>query len=163
MNKNGREVRSVSTTKKLALKFRGVFLGIAALVSVFGLSAAHVAVAAPVDNPETTNCDEATDPFCLGTVKDETVLSTTEDSAQTVIVRLINLALTFLGLISVVLILWGGFRWMTAGGNDEQVGEAKKIIIAAVIGLAIIISAYAIANFFIGSIKGAVGDTTNGS
>jgi len=52
----------------------------------------------------------------------------------------------------VCLILYGGFKWMTAGGNEEQVGEAKKIIISGVIGLIIILSAYAIANFVVGAI-----------
>lgn len=146
----------MSNLQAKLLKLRGVFLGIAALVGIFALT--PVLVSAQTDNPSTPDCNEATDPFCLDTVQNETVLSTTDDSAQVVIIRLINFALTFLGLIAVILILWGGFKWMTAGGNDEQVGEAKKIIIAAVIGLAIIMSAYAIANFFITSIGSAIGN-----
>lgn len=62
---------------------------------------------------------------------------------------IINAALGFLGVIAVVIILFGGFKWMTAGGNEEKVGEAKKLIIAGIIGLAIILSAYAIASFVI--------------
>jgi len=57
-----------------------------------------------------------------------------------------------LGIVAVCLILYGGFKWMTAGGNEEQVGEAKKIIISGVIGLVIIMSAYAIATFVVGAI-----------
>jgi hypothetical protein len=57
-----------------------------------------------------------------------------------------------LGIVAVCLILYGGFKWMTAGGNEEQVGEAKKIIISGVIGLIIIMSAYAIATFVVGAI-----------
>lgn len=68
---------------------------------------------------------------------------------------LIRVALGFLGVVAVVIILLGGFKWMTAGGNDEKVGEAKKLIIAGIIGLAIILSAYAIASFVISSIVGA--------
>lgn len=62
---------------------------------------------------------------------------------------LIRAALGFLGVIAVVIVLFGGFKWMTAGGNEEKVGEAKKLIIAGIIGLAIILSAYAIASFVI--------------
>ncbi len=69
--------------------------------------------------------------------------------------QLIRVALGFLGVVAVVIILLGGFKWMTAGGNDEKVGEAKKLIIAGIIGLAIILSAYAIASFVISSIVGA--------
>jgi len=57
-----------------------------------------------------------------------------------------------LGIVAVLLILYGGFKWMTAGGNEEQVGEAKKIIISGVIGLIIIMSAYAIATFVVNAI-----------
>lgn len=65
---------------------------------------------------------------------------------------LINVALQFLGVVTVVIILYGGFKWMTAGGTEEKVSEAKRLIIAGIIGLAIILSAYAISSFVIGSI-----------
>lgn len=71
---------------------------------------------------------------------------------------LIRILLGFLGVIAVVIILMGGFKWMTAGGNDEKVAEAKKLIIAGIIGLAIILSAYAIASFVISSIITATAD-----
>lgn len=67
----------------------------------------------------------------------------------TTIASIIRIALGFLGIIAVVIILMGGFRWMTAGGNDDKVKEAKKIIISGVIGLVIVLSAYAIASFVI--------------
>ncbi len=74
-----------------------------------------------------------------------------KDIRQTV-ANIINVALGLLGIVAVVIILIGGFEWMTAGGNEEKTGEAKKRIIAGVIGLAIILSAYAIAKFVIDSL-----------
>ncbi len=65
------------------------------------------------------------------------------------VARIIRVAMGLLGIIAVVIILIGGFTWMTAGGNDEKVGEAKKWIFSGVIGLAIILSAYSIATFVI--------------
>ncbi len=65
------------------------------------------------------------------------------------VARIIRVAMGLLGIIAVVIILIGGFTWMTAGGNDEKVGEAKKWIFSGVIGLAIVLSAYAIATFVI--------------
>jgi hypothetical protein len=53
--------------------------------------------------------------------------------------------------------LAGGFEWMTAGGNEEKTTEARKRIIAGVIGLAIILSAYAIAQFVLRSLSAATG------
>jgi hypothetical protein len=69
--------------------------------------------------------------------------------------ELINVALGFLGIVAVIIILFGGFKWMTAGGNDEKVGEAKRLIIAGIIGLAIILSAYAITTFVLESLISA--------
>jgi len=63
--------------------------------------------------------------------------------------RIINVALGFLGIIAVVIVLYGGFMWMTAGGNEERITKAKQILTAGVIGLVIIIMAWAIARYVI--------------
>lgn len=63
--------------------------------------------------------------------------------------RIINVALGFLGIVAVVIVLLGGFKWMIAGGNDEKTNEAKKLIVSGIIGLAIILSAWAITSFVI--------------
>ena len=73
------------------------------------------------------------------------------------ITGIIKIGLSLLGIIAVVIILAGGFKWMTAGGNEDKVGEARKMIISGVIGLAIIMSAFAIANFVIGSLAKQTG------
>jgi hypothetical protein len=78
-----------------------------------------------------------------------------DNDLQDTIAQLINVALGFLGIVAVIIILFGGFKWMTAGGNDEKVGEAKRLIIAGIIGLAIILSAYAIASFVLDSLLSA--------
>lgn len=72
----------------------------------------------------------------------------TRDVRSTV-ASIIRVAMSLLGIVAVVIILIGGFKWMTAGGNDEQVGEAKKWIFSGIIGLVIILSAYALASFII--------------
>jgi hypothetical protein len=72
----------------------------------------------------------------------------TQDVRST-IAQIINVALGLLGIVAVVIIVAGGFMWMTSGGSEEKVGTAKNMIFAGVIGLAIILSAYAIAQFVI--------------
>ncbi|HRY36742.1 MAG TPA: hypothetical protein P5230_02580 [Candidatus Magasanikbacteria bacterium] len=62
----------------------------------------------------------------------------------------------YLGIIFFLLLVYSGFLWMTAGGNDSQVEKAKKIIFAAVAGLIISVSAYAITNFVFGNILSSV-------
>lgn len=70
----------------------------------------------------------------------------------TAIGRIVRIVLTFLGLIAVVIIILGGFQWMTSGGNEEKIASAKKLMGAGIIGLIIIVLAYAIASFVISSV-----------
>src|SRR3989339_1030052 len=63
--------------------------------------------------------------------------------------QVVNILLGFLGIIAVVIILLGGFKWMTAAGDEGKVDEAKKLIGAGVIGLVVILSAYGLALFII--------------
>ena len=78
-----------------------------------------------------------------------------DTDVRVTVARIIRVAMSLLGIIAVVIILIGGFTWMTAGGNDEKVGEAKKWIFSGIIGLAIILSAYGIATFVINSLVNA--------
>jgi len=63
--------------------------------------------------------------------------------------KIINVALGFLGIIAVVIVLYGGFMWMTAAGNEERISKAKQILTAGVIGLVIIVMAWAIASYVV--------------
>ena len=79
------------------------------------------------------------------------------NSLEDTISGLISAILGVLGIIAVILILYGGFIWMTAVGNEDKVDKAKKLIFAGIIGLVIILSAYAIAQFVLSAISGATG------
>jgi amino acid transporter len=71
-----------------------------------------------------------------------------------IVVRVIQGALGFLVIIFFVLIIFAGFKWMTAGGNEETVAKAKKNIINAIIGTVIVIMAYAITTFVFNAVLG---------
>jgi cbb3-type cytochrome oxidase subunit 3 len=60
---------------------------------------------------------------------------------------IITTVLSFLGVIFLVLMIYGGLIWMTARGNEKNVDRAKDIIFDSIIGLIIIIAAYAITYF----------------
>ena len=83
-----------------------------------------------------------------------------DQDLRVTITNIINVALSLLGIVAVVVILIGGFKWMTAGGNDDQVTVARKWIFSGIIGLAIILSAWAIARFALTSL-GSATSTTN--
>ncbi len=71
------------------------------------------------------------------------------------VATLITVALGFLGIITVAVIIAGGFFWMTSAGSEEKVEKAKGLIFGGVVGLAIVLSAYAIATFVIRSLERA--------
>lgn len=73
--------------------------------------------------------------------------------------NIIKVFLGFLGLIAVSIVLVGGFQWMTALGDEEKVKKAKKLIGSGVVGLIIILAAFAIVNFVLDQIVIAVRTT----
>jgi len=73
------------------------------------------------------------------------------------IARLINIALSFLGIILLGLVVYGGWLWMTSEGEPEKINQAKAIFKNAAIGLIIILSAFAIVNFVLRALLGGGG------
>ena len=76
----------------------------------------------------------------------------------TAIAEIIRVVLGFLGVIFIVLIVYAGFVWMTSAGNEEKVKKAKDIMVAAIIGVAIVLLAYAITYFVIDKLLEATMD-----
>ena len=68
---------------------------------------------------------------------------------------IINIILGFLGIVAIVIILLAGFKWMTAAGNEEKVTGARQMLIAGIIGLAIVLASWAIAQFVLSSLMKA--------
>ncbi|MBI5622059.1 hypothetical protein HY933_04330 [Candidatus Falkowbacteria bacterium] len=68
-----------------------------------------------------------------------------QDLTVSYIVSIIQAFLGLLGVIFFLVILYGGWLWMMAGGNEEQLTQAKHLLRDAIIGLAIVFAAYAIA------------------
>ncbi|MBI4090881.1 MAG: hypothetical protein HY422_02555 [Candidatus Komeilibacteria bacterium] len=75
---------------------------------------------------------------------------------KTTIENIVRIIVGFLGIITIIIILAGGFKWMTSGGNEDKISEAKKLISAGVVGLVVVLAAYAISSFVINSLTGAV-------
>lgn len=66
--------------------------------------------------------------------------------------RYIRIFLGFLGVIFAVLMIYGGYTWMTSYGNEQKVTRAKDLIVDATIGLVIVLAAYAISSFVVGEL-----------
>ena len=83
----------------------------------------------------------------------QTVFGHTElATPHEIIAALIKTALSFLGILFVIIVMYGGFVWMTSGGNKEKVLKAKLLLINGTIGAIVIISAYSITVFVIQNI-----------
>ncbi len=76
---------------------------------------------------------------------------------RVVVGRIIQIALSFLGAIAVLIIIFAGFLWTTSEGNEEKIEKAKSILKNAVIGLLIILSSWGITTFIISQIMNATG------
>ena len=106
------------------------------LLFVLGLTLAPMATTLAVVNTD--------DPFGVEYAEDVGLGS---QEIQVVAVNVIQSLLGLLGILALIIILIGGFRWMTAAGNIESIDKAKKIISSSVVGLLIIFFAYAITVF----------------
>ena len=73
------------------------------------------------------------------------------------LMSIVRILLGFLGIIAIIIILYGGFVWLISAGSEENVSQAKKIITAGIIGLVIIFVSYAIASFVITQLITATG------
>jgi hypothetical protein len=88
----------------------------------------------------------------VGTAEDK--IKWSGDSAEKVIQNWISSALGFLYLAAVIYGLWWGFHILTAGWDDDKVGQGKKIIINSLIGIVVIFLASSIVQWLINIVSG---------
>lgn len=125
---------------------------LASLLIIFSFSICQPLLA----QPEEGGSDERLWGGYATDIRDTTGLG--NDDPRHIAANIINIILGFLGIIALVLIIYAGFKWMTAAGNETQVGDAKKLLVAAVIGLIIILSAFALSSFVLDAVYRATTD-----
>lgn len=108
-----------------------------------------------------TNAPINQDTFGLQGIEQNIAISS--EDIRLIIARIIRAFLGLLGIIALVMILYAGYTIMTAGGNDEKLGQGKKILMNTVIGLAIIMSAFIIVSFVINALMDATGEGKGGT
>lgn len=77
-----------------------------------------------------------------------------QDVLSRTIAGALRIFMGILGTVAVILIIYAGYLWTTAGGNEDQVGQAKGIIKQTVVGMAIVVLAYAIVSFVFSVVLG---------
>ncbi|MBU1130652.1 pilin [Patescibacteria group bacterium] len=76
-------------------------------------------------------------------------LSLATRDVREIVVSIINVLLGFLGVAAILIILYGGYLYMTSGGDESKIEKAKKILINGAIGLLIILAAFGIVTFIV--------------
>ena len=78
-----------------------------------------------------------------------------------VFTQITNTVLYVVGIISVIMLIYGGLRYVISGGDSKKVTDAKNTILYAIIGLIISILAFAIVNFVINAVTGDSNSAAN--
>lgn len=125
-------MKSKSQLFKQALLVFALMAGALSILSF--LPSAGAAILNPTDNPEAV----------AGATGGETTL-------RGLILTIVNYFLGFLGLLAVIMVIYGGVTYVSSAGNDEAIGKAKKIIMYALIGIVIILLSFVLVRMVLGS------------
>jgi hypothetical protein len=124
-------------TLKKGLKFltqAAIVMGLTVLgLTIFGALPVHAALINPDDVP--SNVSEATGG---------------QGSARELIKTILNFFLGFLGLLAVIMIIFGGMLYVSAAGDQGKIDKGKKILMYAIMGIVIILLSFAIVNTILG-------------
>ena len=139
-------MRNVSAIKLLLIAV-GLLIGL--LVPVAGVPVAQKASAHPCflhTDPNSAHCLDAGS--CLNTSGTNCpAQSHTEDRLNNVITNGINIFSAIVGVVAVVMMIFGGFKYITAGGDSGKINSAQQTIIYAVVGLVVVALAQIIVRF----------------
>ncbi|MEI6237337.1 MAG: pilin [Candidatus Saccharibacteria bacterium] len=108
----------------------------------------------------TTNAEDANiqTSLCNGTnlvngnVECNTITEGAGNSINSMVATIINIFSWIVGVICVIMIIYGGFRYVTAGGDSARVGDAKNTILYAIVGLVIVALAQVIVKFVLSKV-----------
>lgn len=116
-------------------KLRWLFAGVTLVIGVTALATLvpHTALA-------------QFDPSDAATAANQFGISTARFDLRSLIITIVKYLLGFVGLIAVIIVIYGGYLYMVSQGDAKKVELAKKVIINGLIGLVIIIGAYVIVN-----------------
>lgn len=146
--------------KKLIKRIAQVATGAATAATLLAgrALASTYSVTDPADQVTTSSEPSATQELITGNpVQDGANAARAEGmptEIQAVLSNITNIILFAVGIVSVVMLVWGGIRYITSGGDSKKVTDAKNTILYAVVGLIIALLSYSIVNFVISVLGG---------
>ncbi|MBI5045251.1 MAG: hypothetical protein HZC02_04955 [Candidatus Levybacteria bacterium] len=87
--------------------------------------------------------------------------ATLQSDPGVIVGNVLNFLFIVAAVVSVVFLIWGGIKWITAGGDKTKVQTARETIIGAIIGLVIAFAAFFIVNFVLKLLFGQNTDLNN--
>ena len=118
----------------------------AAFAVFLGLGSAMVPALASA-TPKSTVCS------ALGSNATCTKNSGNGTSLNSVVKAIINVLSIVIGIVAVIMIMVGGFRYITSGGDSNNITSAKNTILYAIVGLVVVALAQALVQFVLNKIK----------
>ncbi len=85
----------------------------------------------------------------------ENPLNISDTNAETVIGVVIKAALGLIGSITLFMLVWGGFQWLVAAGNEEKIKQGTQTMVWAVIGLFLVMSSYILLTTYLSYLTGS--------
>jgi len=65
---------------------------------------------------------------------------------------ILNIVFSLIGIISIVLVIRGGFIWYTSGGNEDEIKKARNTLLSGVVGLIIVLTSYSLARYILSAL-----------
>ncbi|HPL92869.1 MAG TPA: pilin [bacterium] len=139
-------------------KFTKIFLAIVLLFSFgFSLLIAENVYATDAKTNITGRLDN------VGKASGYSTSTSGEQGLVTIVGNILKIIFSVLGVVLLGFVLYGGFLWMTSGGNTDGVKKGKQMITNAVIGIVIVVSAYAISSFVMKQLESLNTTSTTGT
>lgn len=126
-------MKSKMQTIKQALIVLGLMVGAITILSTLPIAGA-TAILSPTDNPEAVSSATGG-----------------QSSLRALILTIVNYFLGFLGLLAVIMVIYGGVSYVSSGGKDDAVGKAKKIIMYSLVGIIIILLSFVVVRAILGA------------
>ncbi len=140
-------------------KFKALIISLLVLIGVAAPLAAPTIVLADI---QSSLCGAATTlKVDAGNVDCQKATSGSESHFQQILADAINIFSVIVGVVAVIMIIVGGFRYITSAGNQEKVKSAKNIIIYAIIGLVIVALAQVIVKFVLNTATQPANSSSN--
>ncbi|MFZ2560608.1 MAG: hypothetical protein WAW91_03200 [Candidatus Nanoperiomorbaceae bacterium] len=132
------------------LRFNKIVRALSALIIAFALTVS--AVVLPI-----SSVSAADDLFGFQQYRGNGQPSQLFNGPEAIIPRIINIMLFIVGILAVIMLIYGGIRYVLSSGDAGRVKDAKNTVLYAIVGLVVAIFAYAIINWIIQTVGAGAG------